>query len=92
VTKSLRSGDPDPGAASPTHKNRRPLEATSGPRSILSFRPLLQLRRAGTGAASGTLPAEIDGTPLPDLTDLHCEVVPEALSVAYPAAVAQGGR
>jgi diacylglycerol kinase (ATP) len=47
---------------------------------------------AGTGAASGTLPAEIDGTPLPDLTDLHCEVVPEALSVAYPAAVAQGGR
>jgi diacylglycerol kinase (ATP) len=46
----------------------------------------------GTGAPDGTLPAEIDGTPLPDLTDLHCEVVPEALSVAYPAGVAQGGR
>jgi diacylglycerol kinase (ATP) len=47
---------------------------------------------AGTGAPDGTLPAEIDGTPLPDLTDIHCEVVPEALSVAYPARVAQGGR
>ncbi|WP_276257822.1 diacylglycerol/lipid kinase family protein [Haloglomus litoreum] len=47
---------------------------------------------AGTGSPDGTLPAEIDGTPLPDLTDLHCEVVPGALSVAYPASVAQGGR
>lgn len=46
----------------------------------------------GTGAPEGTLPAEIDGTPLPDLRDLHCEVVPEALTVAYPASVARGGR
>jgi diacylglycerol kinase (ATP) len=46
----------------------------------------------GTGAPEGTLPAEIDGTPLPDLRDLHCEVVPEALTVAYPASVVQGGQ
>jgi diacylglycerol kinase (ATP) len=45
----------------------------------------------GTESASGTLPAEVDGTPLPDLTDIHCEVVPEALSVAYPAPVVRGG-
>lgn len=49
---------------------------------------------AGTGfgstdgaAGRGNLPAEVDGTPLPDLTDVHCRVVPGALSVAYPQAV-----
>jgi diacylglycerol kinase (ATP) len=47
---------------------------------------------AGTGAPDGTLPAEMDGTPLPDLTDLHCEVVPEALPVAYPADVVRSGQ
>jgi diacylglycerol kinase (ATP) len=47
---------------------------------------------AGTGESVGSLPAEIDGTPLPDLSDLHCGVVPAALSVAYPASVVQGGR
>ncbi|PSQ00478.1 hypothetical protein BRC89_01700 [Halobacteriales archaeon QS_4_70_19] len=47
---------------------------------------------AGTGESVGSLPAEIDGTPLPDLSDLHCRVVPAALSVAYPASVVQGGR
>jgi diacylglycerol kinase (ATP) len=46
----------------------------------------------GTGAPEGILPAEIDGTPLPDLRDLHCEVVPEALTVAYPASVVEGSR
>lgn len=46
----------------------------------------------GTGAPEGVLPAEVDGTPLPDLRDLHCEVVPGALTVAYPASVVQGGQ
>jgi diacylglycerol kinase family enzyme len=46
----------------------------------------------GEGSAAttvrGNLPAEVDGTPLPDLTDVHCEVRPDALSLAYPPAMA----
>lgn len=47
-------------------------------------------RGAATTSVRGNLPAEVDGTPLPDLTDVHCQVLPGALALAYPPAMVGG--